>query len=66
MGKSKKDRTGQVIDAGKRIVLAGQIQNTLEQRRFDRLVAQGVIVKDCLKSRPGVGEAGGAGCYQYL
>ncbi len=45
MGKPKKDRTGQVIDAGKRIVLAEQIQNTLEQHRFDRFVDQGVIVR---------------------
>ena len=48
MGKPKKDRTDQVIDAGKRIVLAGQIQNTLEQRKFDRLVAQGVIIEQSM------------------
>ena len=41
----RRDRTAQLVMASRRRVLAEQIQNTLEQRRFDRLVQDGVIVK---------------------
>lgn len=45
MGKSKTDRTEQLRQAARRYTIAQEAQGHIEQHKFDRLVAQGIIVK---------------------
>ena len=46
MGKAKTQRTQALIQAARRRVLAEQVSNSIEQHNFDRLVRQGIIVRD--------------------
>lgn len=41
-----RERTTQVIEAGKRVMIADEIRKVLEQHKFDRLVRSGVIIRD--------------------
>ncbi len=70
MGRHKRERTAQIQRIGKNIVMAEQAQNASEQHSFNRLIRQGVIVRDeteeksmLKKSRGGVGEATPSKCY---
>lgn len=45
MGANKTQRTEAIQQAGKRIVIAGEVQNIIEQHNFDRLIEAGVIVR---------------------
>lgn len=51
MGKHKTQRTDDLQHTGKRIVIAGEVQNIIEQHNFDRLIEQGVIRPVKLKGR---------------
>ena len=46
MGKHKRERTEQIQRIGKHIIMTEQAQNANEQHRFNKLVRQGVIVRD--------------------
>ena len=67
MGKHKTERTDELRQAAKRIAIAGEVQNHIEQHNFDRLVRNGVIVEAQAENRllnfegtesvrPGLGE----------
>jgi len=45
MGKHKTQRTEALQQAGKRIIIAGEVQNAIEQHNFNRLVKNGVIIE---------------------
>lgn len=46
MGKPKTQRTDELKQAAKRYVIAEEVQDRIEQHKFDRLVKVGVIVRD--------------------
>lgn len=46
MGKPKQERTEQIKRVGKNIIIREQVQNSIEQHNFDRLVENGVIVEE--------------------
>ena len=51
MGKHKRERTEQIQRIGKHIIMAEQAQNAIEQHCFNKLVRQGVIVRDETKEK---------------
>lgn len=71
MGKHKTQRTEALQQAGKRIIIAGEVQNRIEQHNFDSLVRNGVIIEaqaeeSMLNSKGGgVGEGRGSVGYKY-
>jgi len=51
MGKPKTQRTDELRQTARRYVIAEEAQNHIEQHNFDRLVAQGVIIRGGLQKR---------------
>ena len=63
MGKPKTDRTQQLHKAARRYTVAQQANRAIEQHNFDKLVAQGTIVKGGPQER--LNPHDGGACYSH-
>ncbi len=53
----RRHRTEQYHKAARRLVVAEEVSNRIEQHNFDKLVSQGVVVEEPVKAALGVCQA---------